>query len=315
MKSSLAWVCLIAACGGSEGPSIDELPKSTADSLCKAQVACGYADSVAACEASLSLVNFQLQTIVADVKAGVIVYDADKAAACFDDVDTSCQFPGLARVADDPCASYLVGTVATGGACFYAVECADGAPCNTPPSCDPFSMCCAGGTCGTPAPTNVASGGACTSSANCTVDAYCKTGGAPTGTCAPLVAAGGACGDFDACTNPTICSSAGSNGTCYTPAPSGGTCDPDVIYLDYQCSDERDYCDSSSKLCVPRVSAGGACSELVLCAPGAACYGGVCVKYVAKGAACDQSNGPACALGSACNNGICTGEPSGMSCR
>jgi len=314
MKLSLVWVGLLAACGGSAAPSIDDLPKTAADSLCKVQVACGYADSVAACEASLSLDTFQLETIVADVKSGIIIYDADKAAACFDDVDTSCLFPGFARAADGPCDSYLVGTIATGGACFFAVECAGGAPCNTPPACDPFSMCCAG-TCGTPAPTNVAAGGACTSSANCTADAYCKTGGASTGTCVARVAVGGACGNVDACANPAICSAAGGSGTCYAPAPSGGTCDPAVIFLDYQCSDEREYCDASSKRCVARVPAGGACSSLALCAPGAECFNAVCVKYAAKGAACDVSNGPGCAAGTSCDNGTCTGEPPGMACR
>ena len=175
-------------------------------------------------------------------------------------------------------------------------------------------MCCTG-TCRTPPPTDVAVGGACTSSANCVVDAYCKTGGAATGTCAPLVAAGGACGNVDACATPMICSAAGGNGTCYTPAASGGTCDSTVAFLDYQCADERDYCDAASKRCVSRVPAGGACAELVLCAPGTECFNAVCVTYAIKGAACDTTNGPGCALGSSCENGICTGEPSGMSCR
>lgn len=318
MKLYLACVALVAACGDSGGSiSIDDLPDHVTEVECNIELECGYVTDTASCKAAVNLDSEQTKTIIADVKAGIIKYDGDKAAKCFDAADVNCLFQGVHSADDDPCNSYLTGTVAKGGACFFSQECAGGADCaQTDNNCDNTTTCCPG-TCGDPASAKAAVGAACGDTVACDEHGYCKTSGSgSSGTCTAIVTTeGAACDDILACANNMICDSFSGTGKCYLPKPEGGACDPNFILADFACADERDYCDATSSKCVKRVDVGATCDDSILCKGTAGCFNSKCVANAAAGAACDDTNGPSCGFALSCDNGTCAAEPSGTSCR
>jgi hypothetical protein len=309
------------ACGGGGGPpSIDDLTNYIIDTECGIEVQCDQAPDEATCKASIQTMDKQSETVIADVKAGIIKYDGDKAKACFDAASASgCTFTGFHGKDDDPCATYLTGTVAAGGACFLDLECAGNAVCNaTMSGCDVTTTCCPG-TCSTSSSTaKMPIGGACSGTSDCVSTAYCK-GATQTamGTCSAVVAtAGAACDSFDACANPMICNETSSTGgTCYTPGAHGGTCDPAFFVPDFACSDDRDYCDPATMKCISRVAVGATCSDTILCQGLSECVNTKCVANGTAGATCDSTNGPGCIQGLDCTNSKCTLPATGTSCR
>ena len=313
---------LLGACGGGGGgaPSIDDLPAYVLDTECNYETTCNQVADEATCKASIQVMDHQSETIIADVKAGIIKYDADAAKACYDAAAAEgCTFPGFHTKDNNPCSTYLTGTVAVGGACFVDLECADHGNCNpTMSGCDTSTTCCPG-TCavGTPA-TEVAIGAACAETSQCPVNGYCK-GATSTamGTCTAVVTtAGAACDSFDACANPMICNlTSQTAGTCYTPGATGGTCNPAFFVPAYACLDDRDYCDAASMKCTARVAVGATCSSAILCQGLASCVNTKCVANGAAGAACNSNNGPDCVNGLSCTNSVCTAAPAGASCR
>ena len=310
---------LLGACGGNDGVSIDDLPGYVADTECSIQVECQSSPDTATCKAGFTLNDTQSLTIIADVKAGVIKYDENAAKACFDAAAAGhCAFQGTHAKDNDPCGTYLTGTVAVGGACFVDLECVDGGSCTpTMSGCNQNTTCCPG-TCAAGTPTKeVALGAMCASTNECPVNGYCKgLTSTVMGTCTAVVTtAGAACDNVLACANNMICNMTSSTaGTCYDPPANGAACDPAFFVPDFACSDSRDYCDPTSMKCTARVAVGGTCSDTVLCEGLADCVNTKCVARGKIGEACDSQNGPSCLAGT-CTNSVCTKDAAGTSCR
>jgi hypothetical protein len=322
MTRSLYLVILVglAACGGDDNSnvSIGDVPGTLIDSLCSLGVQCDQVKDLSTCKSSFQTMSSAVETLVADVKAGIITYDPAKFSACLDeDQSRGCAFNGFHNTQNDPCDGYLTGTVATGGACFYANECVSGICNATSSGCDASTACCPG-TCGTLTSADVTLGGACTVYDRC-IDSYCEGASATSaGTCTALVAtAGAACDALDACAGTMFCNETSSTGgTCYQPGSEGGTCDPTFnSFVDLECLDARDYCDATTSKCVARVAVGGTCSSTILCEGLASCVNAKCAASLVLGDACDPMNGPYCIDNLSCVNSVCVLSTSGPSCR
>ena len=317
-KVLLGLVVAVAACGGSDGVSINDFSKQYLDAFCKGEVACGQFPDQATCVGAFQADDMFFLTMQADVASKKVKYDSGQAGSCISEASKGqCTFTGLYPDTNDPCAKIFTGTVATGGACFDSNECADKGVCNaTDPNCDPNSMCCAG-TCAA-APMLAALGQPCQGTGTCADGSYCS----PTSnTCTALVATeGGACDDFYACSNPRICNfdfNTMAFTTCYTPAARNATCDPNNIF---PCADERDYCDTTTMKCTPLVATGASCGG----SNGAGCVAYdtcdmtsmMCTANASAGQSCtvDQNGNSNCLGGLSCTNGRCALPPAGMAC-
>ena len=126
----------VPGCGPSSGHAnpgdLDAYVSQFEDALCKLDVACGAMPDVATCMASLQVDSTELATLRADIASGKVRFDAVKAGACIDYVrriyggacTRSAQAAADPTTGDELCSAFLVGSVAEGGACFSAFECA-----------------------------------------------------------------------------------------------------------------------------------------------------------------------------------------------
>src|SRR5688572_2868102 len=71
----------VAACGGPDSTSIDDLGPELIDAFCERAVRCGYFADEATCKANL---DFDFENVVRAVEAGRINYDGEAAAECLD---------------------------------------------------------------------------------------------------------------------------------------------------------------------------------------------------------------------------------------
>jgi hypothetical protein len=312
---SKLWLAVIAStavgCGESDGISIDNLLASIQDASCEQAVRCQEQPDEATCKATTFMNDTTSLTIVAGVKGGTIKYDSSQAQDCVDSIrDGSCAFSGFHPI-DSPCDGMLSGTVAVGGACQLSSECAGDAVCaQTDQNCNSDTMCCAG-TCTAPDP-EVASGGVCGDATGpCADGTYCSYTSQTAGTCKPYITtAGTACDSLDACAGTMLCDIFANSPTCFQPAPSGGTCDPDVLL---PCADFREHCDASMK-CVAAVAAGGACEFSGDCRQDHSCVGGTCQADVGVGGSCPD-DGVGCLGDLDCPASMtCTAPTAGMTC-
>lgn len=323
MHKHLLWVVSVAAlaaaaCGGGGSSSVkaEDYPSKLAEAECKNLVACGNSPDSATCAESVVLEGNQVETVLADIASGKIMYDASEAGKCLDEYNTSCTFDGFMNGSDSACNHVFSGTVAQGGACFESLECAGGASCTqTDSSCDASTTCCPG-TCGAPAPTAVALGGVCQGSSDCAGKAYCKfpDSGMGDSICTALIQTEGtACGDIDACADPMYCDLDFSTfmGVCTTAAASGAMCNKDELL---PCTDARDYCDPTSMKCTRKVAVGGACPTDVDCVGFATCVNAVCVAKPSVGDTCVDGQDPACLGTLSCVGGTCTAPAPGTAC-
>jgi hypothetical protein len=308
-------VAALSACGGDDGISIDQFPSRYADAACANVVTCKKAPDVATCKASIQIQTRAFETLVAKVKAKTIKYDASKASACISFIESaSCSFTGFHSQPVDPCPTVFTGTVAAGGACIINEECGSNSPdcTQTDSTCDPTTTCCAGTCGGSATPPLAALGSDCTN-ADCVDTAYCDS----TKKCAaPIAMPGAACTEIDACANPMLCDLVATNHTCITPAAHGATCDPMALL---PCSDERDYCDTTTKTCTSNVAVGQACggSNGAQCIAFSDCTNMLCVNRPAPGGTCTvdpQTQMGNCLNGNPCTNGQCMLPPPEAAC-
>ena len=87
-------VAMVVACGddtgGGGGPvSIDALFPEFLDALCTGQANCGTEPDKATCIADRNVKETDILTVIADVKAGTVGYDAAKAGACLAELRTA----------------------------------------------------------------------------------------------------------------------------------------------------------------------------------------------------------------------------------
>lgn len=218
-----------------------------------------------------------------------VVFDAAAAATCIEALSTASCVTNTFGFADtaavDACDGVLTGSVANGGGCALAIECAD-----TTASCFGTDENGCGGTC-TP---RAAIGEACTAS-DCVDGASCSEG-----VCValrPFVAAGEACDPrADVCVDGFQC----IDEVCAAV---------NIADVGEACS-QTEYCINQSTknacvddVCTARPGVGDACTGA--CDAEAAFCGddGVCAALGTTGAACDSSS--ACSVELTCTDGAC----------
>lgn len=311
MQHRLVLVAFVIGCGGG-GVSIDDLPDELEDAQCDRAVACESIQDRATCENAVDFDDEDYRAIKAAIDDGTIEYDADKAGECVDAFGGGdCEFAGFQD--EDPCEDIFTGTVATGGACVIDLQCANAGECVIDESCDSETMCCTGVCMGSTTESPV--GGPCGDDLHvCVAGSFCAAGtGTGPGTCtAPVTTEGAACEEIDGCVNPLYCnlSFTSGQGTCKRPPGRGAACNRmDLL----PCSDSRDFCDTATSTCLPRVAAGGACSAALPCVAYASCEAGTCVADIPAGGACGTT-GPDCAGSLECISGTCALPPVGMTC-
>jgi len=179
-----------------------------------------------------------------------------------------------------------VGTVATGGSCFFNFDCAGGVdsfcgpdqkckakptagfPCGT--GCASDYYCATNGTCAA----KVAAGAPCTSNTQCQEDLYCDQYATPEPVCAMKQAGGATCTTSSACLSsdcvPGKCM--GTTLSCYMDSQCNSRC----ANTGFSCTDSSDCalgtCDESSISCDDEsdcvLSATDDCVFPVMCVPG-----------------------------------------------
>ncbi|MEO8212484.1 MAG: hypothetical protein ABI560_04800 [Myxococcales bacterium] len=242
--------------------------------------------------------------LVADVKAGKVIYDGQAAAACLDLYRVlGCNVSDAASIQSSQvqsCREMFKGTVATGAACLTSEQCQS-------QDCDksdcPSTACCAGA-----CVARISEGGVCAGfGAYCADDLVCRVSGTDNaGICTALIAGGQPCTSRDSCVPGRVCNVVkGTNaGTCGVLPSRGQEC-PGMA-----CDSVADFCDPASKTCVGRVPVGGDCAGLPTgCVVYARCDVATmnCVARKRVGEACAQSND--CLIGVECTGGVCVPPP------
>jgi hypothetical protein len=328
---------LVACGGGGAGPDAGDAgaggPIALADYAtaikqadCHFQVACGQMPDQATCLQSIFVDESELATVMQEVAAGLVTYDATQAGACIALLDGyPCtqtagvqQFPLLSRA----CQLVFVGSTPVGGTCRFSEECVANSSCVRGDAC--ATSCCAG-TCTAPAmPLPLQANCSPVAAADvCGVDGYCAPAepGASAYVCTPRIAvAGAACVDRDACAPPMVCkaddtsASTSFAGHCHQPSPHGATCDPDGA----GCEADGDFCSVDSNTCVARLGAGqpcqanGDCKGFERCEPASL----TCVAFPRAAEACDASVDEPCLGELLCDptTRLCTAPTTGTAC-
>src|SRR5690349_5505418 len=134
------FIAAAAACGGDDGGggvAIDDFPAERAAADCENLVECGGMPDLDTCIDARIFEGNDVETLIAGVKDGTILYDEGQAAECLDFIaNQGCEFTGF--YGGTPCDNLFTGTLNQGDACFDATECAGTADCEfTDPNCDP----------------------------------------------------------------------------------------------------------------------------------------------------------------------------------
>ncbi|HEY7370938.1 MAG TPA: hypothetical protein VIF57_02085, partial [Polyangia bacterium] len=190
------WALGSAAAGcGSSSRSVDlrAFLDRVATASCTYHVACGEIPDMATCLAIARWPGYQA-TLERDISFGRVMYDAVKAAACLDRLESTygiaCTRSAQASAGDTldtVCTGMFTGTVAPGGACFLSEECAGGALCQpNDVSCTDFMQCCPGVCVTNPPP--APPGGDCSAGQRCADGNICAAAeiGGPLICMAPL---------------------------------------------------------------------------------------------------------------------------------
>ena len=313
-RPSLALVLALAGgaltgCGSDLIP-IEQLPAELERRACARATACGGAESQTACESTLFLTeSSETLTLVEAVKRGTVKYDGDSARVCLDAITADC----ADLVEPDGCGDMFRGTVAAGGVCVIAAECADRGRCLKPGTCT--AACCAGTCEAVAAP--VAIGGACdfpSSTPNpCIEGAFCFEGA-----CTARRSVGAACQSApDECVEPAVCLRYpdGSSQTCTViSSESGAACVPGA---NFGCGRADETCDATTSRCTKLAALGAACQTNEDCVGYAYCdaAAGACKARPTLGQACDAiSAGVYCAGSLICPNGVCVEPAPGAVC-
>ena len=298
MKTLIAGLVLAAttvACdGGGGGIALTDLAAKLQAASCAAQVACDEMPDDATCEATAHTDSTEQETLLAEVKAGTVIYNSELASQCIAFLQNACEFQGAHVV--NPCLEIFDGTLAVGSPCEEDQQCkgykAQAATCvATDETCaQSRETTCCPGIC-TATPPLAASGAACVPGASCVAGYYCAE---TTETCQPIVTtAGAACDGFDGCADPMYCNET-ETGTevCALAAATGQACDPTA---QGPCASSNAYCDATTLLCIAKAAVGAACSATVPCVGEANCdVSGLCVAIPTEGQPCYTGGGVEC---------------------
>jgi len=296
----------LAACGGGNGTvAITDLGPSVETASCAHEVRCGvYADE-ATCEAAFSADFGQLEV---DVAAGKTAYDGKAVADCLAALrNQSCSITvELSTSAPAACGRAVVGTLATGAACYTDEECASGT-CTT--SVCTTTTCCMG-SCAAPNPP-VAIGADCSSpTAVCADGSFCQTAAGGGATCVAKFAAGQPCTALTDCATGTLCVNDPTTGAsiCGKLPAHGASC-----LASQFCDASTDYCNLATGVCTSRVAAGGARPTGAECVAATFCDAttSTCKALGMTGAACTSAGE---CFSNDCVGSVCVVPPPATTC-
>jgi hypothetical protein len=298
----LASVFVVVGCGGG-GVSLSSLGDEIEDSVCSAQVDCGFFPDMQSC-LDTSFVN--MDQAMASVDDGRAEYHSDQAGECADLFGSLSSCDILADLdldaLDEACDGVLTGLVELGGECYDSEECAGDAYCDRPCNSD---ECCAGACVADEVePALVAIGADC-SEADCVDGAYCDF---DTDICVAAGNEGDACPGFGAqyCTAGLYCDAFFEDSTCYRPGAEGEECDPERGYGIVSCRRTDLWCDPADTTCKDRPAAGEACDvEIDNCIDYAYCVDGTCVAKPGVGGACGGETEIDCLGDLDCEGDLC----------
>jgi hypothetical protein len=256
--------------------------------LCQYDVACHVAATFDGCRADLSAYwEWSVRGLQGEIDTGRVSYNQDRAASCLNAIQTApCPASTDGR---DPyalgCRGVFQGTVATGTACVYDIECASG-HCRW--SLDQANACsspCCAGTCAT----LVDVGASCFTydfSSDCAPTDYCKGPAyVSNGTCQARLPQGEPCGvsEEEPCQDGLTC---GESDTCVPFPKDGQPC----TYSGPPCDNYDSYCDPMRGTCQARLKVGAPCPGYG-CVGYAQCLNGICTLMPGAGDACTVPDG------------------------
>lgn len=294
----------IADIDGGSSLSVDELSEAAVEAVCDWLVDCGMMPDEETCRESLNMSDGEFNQIMADVEAGVILYDDEKAAECLASfAEAACEYDSAM---DEPeaCDEMFTGTRGTGETCYINEECAS-ASCSIE-DCEEDEVCCVGACQESGGP--IALGDECSLDDECADGAFCDYDWeSETGVCAEKVGLGEECTSFEACSEGVcIYDDSWEVGTCVELPAEGEPCDVDS-YL--PCARFDNYCDPTSATCVERKAVGDTCDAEAMepgCVEYATCAGDLCVEYPSLGDECADDEGMYCLGSLSCEDGECT---------
>lgn len=297
------WLSLLVlvACGGDGGSaSLDEVGSKVTEALCALSVRCASTPDAQTCRASQRI---DMASVKAAVKAGRLVYHADRGAACVQALGALGCHSSFLGEEMRACSEMLEGRVAAGGTCYANDECSARGRCeDQEAACDTEVQCCAGKC----KPVRIVGAGqTCDDETSCDFGLVCayEDPSAPTGTCRTLSKQGESCEDV-VCGDALRCDKA--TNTCKPLVASGQACAAafDCEQPDETCIDGR---------CKQRLAVGAACDDTFHCVPWADCSDGKCVAQPKSGEACSDG-GPLCLGGLDCVDGKCAFRPAAPAC-
>lgn len=299
------------ACGGDDvapaGPGpvpIDAFSAEYQGASCDYAVRCGLMPDRAAC-LTLDRIDEPMLQLISNAVFGDVSYNPTQARACVEAIRArSCdELLSVARQVEGACRGVFTGSVAAGGPCLVAGECAGESICDRT-ACEGTGDACCLGVCA-PTPAAVPVGGDCTE-APCVDEAYCDYSegqggmgggsGGPTGTCVLRVENGQDCTDSNGCKDGQRC----GEGKCYILSTEGGQCNPS---LDDACRSINNFCDAGGK-CAKLPKPGEPCTPGGRCAGYAFCDGTTCRMRPLEGEAC-TADGPRCLGDLRCETDVC----------
>jgi hypothetical protein len=320
---SLAFVALLTSgCGGLGTPA--KIPDASAPfgtgvvvdfvnaylpALCQYDVACHIEADVDGCRADLSAYWARyIRTLQDEIDSGRVSYNQDRATECLNAIQIApCPASSNGwKPFGLGCWGDFQGTVATGAACVYDLECASGhCAWSLDQAISCTSSCCAG-TCAT----LVDVGASCLTygdSSDCVRTDYCKgLDYVPNRTCQAKLAQGETCSK-----------------SAEEPCQVGLTCDNDLLTcvpfpkdgqpcVANSCDNYDSYCDPTSGTCQARLKVGAPCTNYgdPGCVGYAQCLNGTCMLLPGAGETCTIPDGgydyTSCRWGvTRCIDGIC----------
>jgi hypothetical protein len=309
VMACLAGAAWVSSCsGGSTGSGgsipLNQLGPQVTAALCSYEVRCGVLPDLATCEGAF---QSDVTRLEADVQAGRVIYDGDKASSCLSSVaGEGCALSDDQAFGASDCRAVFQGTVAAGGHCAYDEHCVS-QMCDTG-LCDLGVQCCSG-TC----LALVTAGGECGSAVAgvCAVGTTCVTDGTGHGTCQATSPIAGRCSNVGDCASGLDCAiDSNGIGTCVQLPGEGQPCDP-MVGL---CDKLGDFCDSVTQRCVPRLAPGASCPTGDECVLYAQCDQTTmkCVATIPRGGACTGND--RCLGTLECLNGVCAQRPAQPVC-
>lgn len=250
----LAFIAMLAACGGDGGGpiDIDELEPAVVNAICNLYVNCGLVEDQATCKSLYTDVEVD-EDLIAAVKAGKVIYHPDKARECLNSVWGSCERNTLEGEQSPACDETFEGTVAAGGGCAMDEECIS-QNCEVPGCTE---ACCQGTCVGDAPPVRPRAGETCDPDGIDCTESFCDV---TTMICTAYRATGQPCESSSECASG-VC----SNQMCTALPGPNEACSSSIGFG--LCNELGYHCSATTMTCVAYGLTGDPCTTDADCSP------------------------------------------------